>query len=198
MEGQSKGDRTRAAILQAGLEVASTEGLEAITIGRLADRVNLSKSGLFAHFSSKEQLQLEVLQHGRNEFVTRVIGPALAETRGEPRLRTLLKNWLGWNWSNDSRGGCIFLQAAAEYDDREGPLRDALVESQHDMVEFLVGAAALCVEEKHFRSDIDPRQFAFELYALVMAHHFHIRLLDDPTAPKRTRKGFERLLESAK
>ncbi|MEM8710576.1 MAG: TetR/AcrR family transcriptional regulator [Planctomycetota bacterium] len=195
---QTKGDRTRAAILQAGLEVASAEGLEAITIGRLADRVGLSKSGLFAHFQSKEQLQVEVLGHGREAFIQSVVVPALQAPRGEPRLRQLMHNWLGWNWSEESRGGCVFLQAAAEYDDREGPVRDVLVQTQRDLLEFLIGGAQLCVDEGHLRKDTDPKQFAFELFALVMAHHFHIRLLEDPTAPERTQAGFERLMKASK
>lgn len=195
--GQTKGDKTRATILQAGLEVASSEGLEAITIGRLADRVGLSKSGLFAHFRSKEDLQMEVLQHGREAFVQRVAVPALGESRGIPRLRKLMENWLGWNNDGDVHGGCIFLQAAAEYDDREGPIRDTVVQIHRDLIEFLIGGAQLCVDEKHFRQDVDPKQFAFELFALVMAHHFHVRLLEDPTAPDRTCAGFERLMASA-
>lgn len=196
--GQTKGDKTRATILQAGLEVASAEGLEAITIGRLADRVGLSKSGLFAHFQSKEQLQLEVLEHGRRSFVEQVAVPALGDPRGEPRLRTLMKHWLGWNQATDARGGCIFLQAAAEYDDRAGPIRDRVVEIQRELIEFLVGGAKLCIEEKHFRTDVDAEQFAFELFSLVMGHHFYTRLLEDPAAPDRTRAGFERLMDSAK
>ncbi|MEM6567278.1 MAG: TetR/AcrR family transcriptional regulator [Planctomycetota bacterium] len=193
----SKGDDTRAAILTAGMEVAASEGLEALSIGRLADRVGMSKSGLFAHFRSKEALQLAVLEHGRRAFAESVAGPALGEPRGEPRLRALLDGWLAWNWSEDARGGCLFLQAAAEYDDREGEVRDALVRIQRDLLDFLVRASELCVEEGHFRPDVDPRQFAFELFALVMAHHFYTRLLEDPAAPQRTREGLERLLSSA-
>ena len=194
----TKGERTRATILQAGLEVASADGLEAITIGRLADRVGLSKSGLFAHFSSKEELQTGVLAHGREAFIAEVVVPSLKCPRGEPRLRMLVSRWLGWNWTSESRGGCVFLQAAAEYDDRPGPVRDAVVQSQRDMIEFLVGGAQLCVDEGHFRKDVEPRQFAFELFSLVMAHHFYTRLLEDPTARERTLAGFERLMESGK
>ncbi len=191
-----KGEETRLAILQAGMEVAAAEGLEAITIGRLADRVAMSKSGLFAHFKSKEALQIGVLDYGRQAFVTSVIAPAMAAPRGLPRLRDLFGRWMDWNWSKEERGGCLFLAAAAEYDDREGPVRQAVVDIQKELVEFLVKSSALCVEEGHLRSDVEPRQLAFELFALVMAHHFHSRLLQDKKAKSRTLAGFERLLSS--
>ena len=178
------------------MEVAAAEGLEAITIGRLADRVAMSKSGLFAHFKSKESLQIGVLDYGRQAFATSVLGPAMTAQRGLPRLRALFGRWMDWNWSKDERGGCLFLAAAAEYDDREGPVREALVEIQKELVEFLVRASTLCVEEGHIRKDVEPRQLAFELFALVMAHHFHSRLLLDRAAKKRTLAGFERLITS--
>lgn len=198
----SKGDETRAAILEAGVDVAAAEGLEALTIGRLADRVGMSKSGLFAHFRSKEALQLAVLEHGRVAFTRAVAAPALEEPRGEPRLRALVDGWLGWNSRGGRRkepcGGCLFLQAAAEYDDREGAVRDALVQIQRDLQDFLTRAVALCVEEGHFRKTVEPEQFTFELYAMVMAHHFHARLLDDRRARDRAREGVERLFASAR
>lgn len=193
-----KGESTRQAILHAGMEVAEAEGLEAITIGRLADRVSMSKSGLFAHFKSKEALQIGVLEYGRQVFITSVAGPALEKLRGLPRLRELFERWLGWNGVQESRGGCMFLAAASEYDDREGPVRDALVEIHRELVEFLVRSATQCVEEGHVRSSVEPKQLAFELFALVMAHHFYARLLEDKRAAERTIVGFERLLSSVK
>lgn len=191
-----KGEDTKRTILDAGLEVAASEGLEALSIGRLADRVGMSKSGLFAHFRSKEALQLEVLQHGRAAFAREVVGPAMAAPRGLPRLRALTDRWLGWTFSEERESGCLFLQAAAEYDDREGAVRDLLVSIQRDLIEFLERAAALCVEEGHLREDTLPDQLAYELHGLVMAHHFHTRLLQDPGAPARTRAALERLLAS--
>ncbi len=194
----SKGADTRAAILDAGMSVAATEGLEALSIGRLADRVGLSKSGLFAHFRSKELLQLQVLGYAREHFVSHVMQPALGEPRGEPRIVALLENWLTWGSSPERKGGCVFLQAAAEYDDRPGVVRDLLVQTQRDWRDALVRAADLAVEEGHFRAGLDTQQFAFEMYALIMAHHFYQRLLDDPVTPSRTRAAFERLLESCR
>ncbi|MFT7463855.1 MAG: AcrR family transcriptional regulator [Pseudohongiellaceae bacterium] len=194
----TKGDDTRSAILEAGMDVAATDGLEALSIGRLADRVGMSKSGLFAHFHSKEELQLQVLQFARDHFVAHVMLPAMGCPRGEPRIRALLENWLQWGSSPERVGGCVFLQAAAEYDDRPGLVRDLLVQTQRDWHTALARAAGLAVSEGHFRTGLDEQQFAFEMYALIMAHHFHLRLLEDPSTPNRTRTAFERLLQSCR
>ena len=180
------------------MSVAATDGLEALSIGRLAGDVGLSKSGLFAHFRSKEKLQVQVLDFAREHFVAHVVVPALALPRGEPRVRALFENWLAWGASPERQGGCVFLQAAAEYDDRPGPVREFLVQTQRDWIETLVRAAELAAEEGHLRSDLDARQFAFELYAMIMAHHFYVRLLDDPDTESRTRTAFERLLASSR
>lgn len=193
----SKGAETRGTILDAALDVASTVGLEALTIGRLAERVGLSKSGLFAHFKSKETLQIGVLEHARADFIQRVVAPALAAPRGLPRIEALFDRWLEWGRGAPGReGGCVFLQAAAEYDDRPGEVRDCLVASQRDWTEALQKAAALAVEEGHLGAQADPAQFAFELYGLMMSCHFHARLLSDRAAIERARAGFERLIAS--
>lgn len=192
----SKGEETRGTILDAAMDVASTVGLEALTIGRLADRVGLSKSGLFAHFKSKEALQIEVLEHARADFVQRVVGPAFATARGLPRLRAMFEGWMAWGLERVNReGGCVFLQAAAEYDDRPGDVRDCLVACQRDWAEALERAARLAVEEGHLAAGTDPGQFAFEVYGLMMSAHYHDRLLGDPRASERARTGFERLIE---
>ena len=176
------------------MAVAATDGLEALSIGRLAGDVGLSKSGLFAHFHSKEKLQIQVLDYAREHFVAHVVLPSLGQARGEPRVRALFENWLAWGSSPERKGGCVFLQAAAEYDDRPGPVREFLVQTQRDWIGTLVRASQLACEERHFRAELDPRQFAFELYAMIMAHHFYVRLLDDPDTESRTRKAFEGLL----
>ncbi|MFT7678934.1 MAG: AcrR family transcriptional regulator [Planctomycetota bacterium] len=193
-----KGALTRATILDAGLEVAATQGLEALAIGPLAETVGLSKSGLFAHFRSKEGLQLAVLEHARGDFVTHVLVPALAAPRGEPRIRAILEHWLEWSAPDERNGGCVFIQAAAEYDDRPGPVRELLVSIQRDWNDDLVLAAAKAKQEGHFRADLDPAQFAYDLYAVILSHQFHTRLMGDPGAPERTRCAFERLLADAK
>jgi AcrR family transcriptional regulator len=191
----AKGEDTRGVILDAALNVASTVGLEALTIGSLAGQVGLSKSGLFAHFKSKESLQIHVLEHARADFVENVLAKALAQPRGVPRVRALFERWLAWGQGGPGReGGCVFLQAAAEYDDRPGEVRDCLVASQRDWTGALCRAAQIAIDEGHFAADSDPAQFAFELYGLMMSCHFHARLLSDRDAQKRANNGFERLL----
>ena len=125
-----KGDQTRDAILERAVRLASQVGLEGLTIGRLAGALDLSKSGLFAHFASKETLQVQTLERAAERFVEVVLRPALAEPRGEPRLRALFERWLRWPQEVSQPGGCIFVQAAVELDDRPGPARDRLVALQ--------------------------------------------------------------------
>ena len=171
-----KGDQTRRAICVAGMRIASTEGLDAITIGQLAEQVGMSKSGLFAHFQSKEALQIALLEHGREEFIGGVIAPALKAPRGRPRLESLFERWMSWNHSNETdeppsdvyRGGCLFLRAAGQFDDRPGEVRDALVRILEELLEFLEGTARQCIDEGHLSADSDPRELRFEIYSLVV------------------------------
>ena len=189
---------TRQAILDRALALASEVGLEGITIGRLAEDLELSKSGLFAHFRSKEALQVQILEEAAGRFLEAVIKPALAAPRGEPRLRELFERWMVWPRVVKQPGGCIFVAAAIELDDRPGPARDTLVQMQRDLVDMIAGAVRIAVAEGHFRSDTDPEQFAFELYGLMLSGHHASRLLRDPRAVERMRRGFERLLAEAR
>jgi len=191
-----KGDQTREAILDRALALASTGGLEALSIGSLAREVGLSKSGLFAHFGSKEELQRAVLRTAVDRFVADVVTPALRQPRGEPRVRAMFERWLAWESSLP--GGCPFQAVAAELDDRPGPVRDDLVQSQRDWLDALATAARIAVVEKHFHDALDIEQFAYELYSLMLAYHQFQRLLDDPRAEERTRRSFDRLLERSR
>lgn len=191
----SKGAETRNAILDQGLSMASTEGIEGLTIGELAKAVGMSKSGLFAHFSSKQDLQLAVLEAAVDRFVGTVVAPALRQPRGEPRVRALFENWLAWEAAEFLPGGCPFIAAAQELDDKPGRLRDYLVASQRDWLEALSTAARIAVEEGHFRRDLDTRQFAYELYSIILAYQHFRRLLHDPATLTRCRAAFESLLE---
>ncbi len=188
----AKGDETRRAILDDALAQASTVGLGGLTIGSLARRAAMSKSGLFAHFASKEALQVAVLEEARDRFVTSVVSPALKRPRGEPRVRALIEGWL--RWDELSPGGCVFIAAAAELDDQPGPVRERLVEIQRDWVEALSTAARIAVEEGHFRRGLDVEQWAFELWGVMLAYHWFTRLIRDPSAPERVRDAFEGLL----
>lgn len=194
----SKGDTTRGAILDHALAVTSTSGLEGLTIGTLAKAVGMSKSGLFAHFSSKEDLQLAVLRSAADRFVATVIVPALKEPRGEPRVRALFERWLAWENSEFLPGGCPFVAAAQELDDRPGPLRDYLAQSQRDWFETIATAARIAMAQGHFRADLDADQLAFDAYASALAYHHFGRLLRDPQAGERCRRAFEAILARAR
>jgi AcrR family transcriptional regulator len=194
----SKGEGTRDRILDRALRLASRDGLEGLSIGVLATDLGLSKSGLFAHFGSKEDLQLAVLAEAARRFEETVMKPAFLAARGEPRIRRLFENWLGWIADPASPGGCVFLAAAAELDDREGRPRDFLVGSQRQLVASLSRSARLAVEEGHFEPGLDVEQFAFELYALLLGCSHWKRLLRDPRAEARARSAFERLLGGAR
>ena len=192
-----KGEATRERILESALELASTEGLTGLSIGRLADRTSMSKSGLFAHFGSKEGLQLDVLELATAKFRETVFTPALRADRGEPRLRALFTHWLDWTDHHARPGGCLFTAAAAELDDQPGPAREALVEMQREWTDTLARAVRIAIEERHFRADVDPHLFAFQLHAIVLGYHHARRLLQDPQAGRRAREAFEALLISA-
>lgn len=194
----TKGDETRRTILDHALAQASRVGLEGITIGQLAEELDLSKSGLFAHFRSKEALSLAILDHASERFTDKVIRPALKAPRGEPRLRELFDRWCRWPEESGLPGGCFFVPAMSELDDRPGPARDRLVAMQRDLVETLATVVRGAITEKHFRTDTDPEQMAQELYALVLALHLYTRLLQDPKARRRTKAAFEKLVTAAK
>jgi AcrR family transcriptional regulator len=190
-----KGQRTRQDILGQAVALASEYGLEGLTIGSLADRLGMSKSGLFAHFGSKEDLQLATLMNARERFERVVFSPALAAPRGLPRLRDLFRRWLAWGDDPATPGGCVIIGATIEYDDRPGPIRDALVASQQDLRRTLARAVEIAVEEKHLRQDTDAQQFAFDLFAIAYAAHHDRRLLKDPAAVTRATTAFEALID---
>ena len=191
-----KGQQTRTAILDEAVGLASRVGFNALTIGQLAESTGMSKSGLFAHFKSKESLQLETLERGRERFTDLVIRPTLAAPRGVARVRALIDNWLVWE-TQALQGGCLFVTGSTEYDDQPGPMRDALVRNQRDWVEFIETVARTGISEGDFREDLDVEQFAFSLQGLIYAFHHTARLLRDPKALDHIRRGLDQLLESA-
>ncbi len=193
-----KGDATRQAILDRATGLASTVGLEGLTIGALAAELDLSKSGLFAHFQSKEALQLQVLDHGAAVFVGNVVRPALAAPRGEPRIRALFDRWLNWSRSSPLPGGCLFVQATVELDDRPGPARDRLVEYQRQWLNVIATSLQMGIEAGAFRRDADAMQFAHDLYGVMLAYHHASRLLHDPQAETRAGRAFDALLSAVR
>lgn len=193
----SKGADTRAAILDEALSRASLQGLGGVTIGELAKGAGMSKSGLFAHFKSKEQLQIAVLDEARDRFVAHVMAPALKAPRGLPRIRALFERWMEWESADFLPGGCVFMAAAMELDDQPGPARDHLVATQRDWIQALQTAARIAVQEGHFRADLDVEQWAYELWGLALGYHWYSRLLRDPKALDRAQRAFHVLLEKS-
>ena len=194
----SKGTQTRSVILDHAVAVASQFGLEGLTIGGLAKATGLSKSGLFAHFDSKENLQLQVLRAGVERFLSVVVAPSLTEPRGIPRIRAFFDHWMEWDEQSGLPGGCLFIAAVHEFDDRPGAVHDRLVQYQLEWTEFLAKAARIAIDAGDFRMDLDPKQFAFDFQSIVFGYHYFSRLFKDPDALERARKTFEHLLETSK
>src|SRR5258707_12890378 len=190
----TKGEQTRAAILDEALSIASKLGLEGLTIGSLADATGMSKSGLFAAFGSGEDLQLAVLEHAAQRYGNKVFLPVLKIERGLPRLRALFQRWLEWTLESGLPGGCIMISAANEYDDRPGPIRDAVIANQHRGNAISQKAGRPPIEEGHLKRDTDPEQIAFEMLGIILASHNHRRLLGDKEARKRSLTAFEELI----
>ena len=188
-----KGQQTRAVILDAALSLASHMGLEGLSIGTLAEVSRMSKSGVFAHFGSREELQISVIREYHARFEEEVFFPAMAEPRGLPRLRALFERWIR-RVSVELDSGCIYISGAVEFDDRPGPVRDALVAMVRAWHEALQRAIAMAVEEGHLRPETDPAQLLFELHGLILALHHDARLLRNTGVLDRARAGFERLI----
>lgn len=194
MSTPTKGEQTRTAILDEALKIASKLGLEGLTIGSLAEATGMSKSGLFAHFGSREDLQLAVLDYAAQRYGELVFVPVLKIERGLPRLRALFERWLDWTIESGLPGGCIMISAAIEYDDRPGPIRDAAIANQHRGNAITQKAVRLAIEEGHLRPETDPEQISFEMLGIVLATHNHRRLLGDKEARKRALTAFEELI----
>ncbi|HEX6872838.1 MAG TPA: TetR/AcrR family transcriptional regulator [Micromonosporaceae bacterium] len=190
-----KGDQTKLVVLDEAVGIARRLGLTGLTISTLADQAHLSKSGLFAHFKSKEALQLAVLEHARAGFEQAVARPALAAARGEPRVWALLDRWLAWD---ALPGGCPFVAASTEFDDQPGPVRDRLVRDQRDLFDMIATVFRTGITEGHFRADADPEQFAQDFYGVILACHHAFHLLGDTKAETRARRAVEALLSAAR
>lgn len=193
----SKGEATREAIIRMALAQAMEVGLDSISLGVLAHSLELSKSGLFAHFKSKEVLQLAVLEEAIEIFADRVVTPALGKPRGEPRVRALFEGKLQWIDSNGFGTGCFFAALSQEFDDRPGLIRDRLIQSQNDWRNTLVKAVSLAVREHHFDQGLDPEQFVFELMGIDAAFQQSHKLFGDASARDRAGRAYERLAEDA-
>ncbi|OOG45849.1 TetR/AcrR family transcriptional regulator [Rhodanobacter sp. C01] len=185
---------TRDLILDHAYTLARKDGLEGLSIGTLAADVDMSKSGVFAHFGSREDLQLAVLDAGAERFATKVLLPALKQPRGLPRLRAIVAHWA--EWAREHQSGCVLLSATSEYDGRNGALHDKVVAQQAEWRNGLQKAIAQAVTEGHLRSDTDTAQLAFEIYALMLGLHHDAGLFGFDEAGQRAAQAFERLWRS--
>ena len=188
-----KGRQTKAAIVNAALGLASQIGLEGLSIGALAEVTGMSKSGVFAHFGSREELQISVIREYHDQFESEVFYPALSCARGLPRLQSLFDNWMQ-RTTTEIDSGCIYISGAVEFDDRPGSVRDALASSVNTWQNALQRSVAQAQEEKHLTAKADPLQVAFEIHGLILALHYEARFLRNPGAADRARKGFSEIV----
>jgi AcrR family transcriptional regulator len=192
-----KSELTRERILQRGLELLSQDGLAGVTIGQMADRVGMSKSGLFAHFRSKDDVQIDLLDYTARFAAAHVIGPAMREPEGLPRLESLFRHWLGWSSRSGLPGGCPVAAAMFELDDADGPVRDKVAAMEAEWRGLLGQLVRGAVAAGHLRADLDVEQFVWEMCGIYLSHHTAYRFRRDPDADTRAWTAFEALLERA-
>ena len=188
-----KGQQTKQAIVDAALGLAAQIGLEGLSIGALAEVTQMSKSGVFAHFGSREELQISVIREYYARFADEVFFPAMEEARGVPRVRALFANWMK-RVAVEIQSGCIFISGAVAFDDQPGPVRDALASSVKTWLAALHRAVVQAKEEGQLNEDADEEQMAFEIHGLILAVHYEARFLKNPGATERANKGFENIL----
>jgi AcrR family transcriptional regulator len=188
-----KGQQTKAAIVEAALGLATQIGLEGLSIGALAEVTQMSKSGVFAHFGSREELQISVIREYHARFEEEVFYPAMSEARGLPRLRSMFAYWMK-RTSIEIDSGCIYISGAVEFDDRAGPVRDALASSVQTWHGAMKRAIEIAKEEGHLRADTDEEQMLFEVHGLILALHYEARFLKNPRSIDRANAGFENIL----
>jgi AcrR family transcriptional regulator len=193
----TKGDTTRGRLLAAGLDTISVDGLSGITLGSLASTAGLSKSGLFAHFASKEDLQLQLLDEMTRVAQANVVGPSMTTPPGLPRLRALFERWLGWPSKAGLSGGCPIAAAIFEVDDLDGPVRDRVVELDAHWRALLTSLVTEAVKAGHLARKLDVQQFVWEMSGIYLAHHASSRLGRDPISRRRALTAFAALLERA-
>ena len=193
-KGQLKGEKTKAVIVDAALGLATQIGLEGLSIGALAEVTGMSKSGVFAHFGSREELQISVVREYHSRFEAEVFFPAMETTRGLPRLQALFANWMK-RTSVEIDSGCIYISGAVEFDDRPGPVRDAIASSVRTWLAAMDRAVRQAQELSQLSEQADPSQILFEIHGLILALHYEARFLKSPGSIERAVKGFNSILE---
>jgi len=188
-----KGQQTKQAIIEAALGLATHIGLEGLSIGALADVMGMSKSGVFAHFGSREELQVSVIREYHHCFEQEVFFPAMSEPRGIPRLRALFGNWMK-RTSVEIDSGCIYISGAVEFDERTGPVRDALAQSVLTWLAAMRRAITQAKELGQLQAQVDEDQILFEIHGLILALHYEARFLKSPGSIARAVTGFDNIL----
>ena len=191
----AKGTETRDRILDTAFRLAAREGLDGLSLGALAGKLGLSKSGLFAHFGSKTELQIAALDESARQFTETVFLPALKAPRGVKRLRALFENWLVWTQRKNLPGGCPMDAASREYDHRPGPMRDAVIERQRLVSRELAKTVQLAIDAGELKANTDPNQVVFEFFAIVLAYFRVEFVFDKEQAMRRARLAFDRMLD---
>jgi len=190
-----KGEQTRQAILDCAVDLASSHGLEGLTIGALAERMQMSKSGVFAHCGSREELQIAVLREYERRFIDEILKPVVSERRGLARLRAIMERWIN-RMAAEALSGCIMISGAVEYDDRPGPVRDELVRMVLSWRGELIKCIAQCKQTGEMAAQLDEATVVFELSGLMLSLHHDARLLQNPHAIDTTRDSLNRLFAS--
>lgn len=186
---QRRAEKTRSEILKRAVDITSAEGLEGVSIGRLAAELSMSKTGIFAHFGSKEELQLATINMAKNIFVTEVVDPALKSPPGISRLSALLQGWLSYVERSVFRGGCFFAAASAEFDSRPGKVRNRIAELTKAWVVGLEDEVGEAKKLNQLSKKVDPRQLVFELHAYVQEANWAFKLFNDKTSFARARSA---------
>ena len=190
-----KGQQTKQAIVDAALGLATQIGLEGLSIGVLAEVMHMSKSGVFAHFGSREELQISVIREYFNRFEQEIFAPAMLQPKGLPRLKTLFDNWMK-RVAVEIQSGCIFISGAVEFDDRTGPVHDALASSVKTWLKAVFRAVVQAKECGDLGGDADEQQIAFEIHGLILALHYEARFLKNPRSIARANVGFANMLQT--
>lgn len=188
-----KGQQTKQAIVDAALGLSTQIGLEGLSIGVLAEVMRMSKSGVFAHFGSREELQISVIREYFHRFEEEIFAPAMQQARGLPRLEALFGNWMK-RVAVEIQSGCIFISGAVEFDDRSGPVHDALASSVKTWLRAVLRAVVQAKESGHLQSGADEHQIAFEIHGLILALHYEARFLKRQGSIDRANQGFANIL----
>lgn len=190
----SKTLEKRLTILDTALSLVRQIGFESVSIASLASEVGMSKSGLFAHFNSKEKMHLMILDHAADSFSEDIFKKSISKPRGIPRLEAIIKNWIKW-YKNGDGGTCPFIAASVEYDSKPGPVKNRIKSHTRQLISSLSYTAQICVDEGQFKNNTDTDQFAYELYSLIVGHLIYLRTMESKAASRLFQNSINQLIQ---